>query len=155
MEIRDYNDSDALSITKLFHASVHAIKDEFYTDAQKEAWAPTPPDYNAWQDRLKVKQPFVGVIEGVIVGFIEFDSDGHIDCFYVHKNYQGHGIGSQLLGHLIQHGRNNGLSLFYVEASKSAEPIFKKYGFVRQSINELDIGGQVLINYNMTLTVES
>ena len=154
MEIRSYNESDAMDIADLFHGSVHAIENELYTQAEKEAWAPTPPDYEVWKARLKVKQPFVGMKEGVIVGFIELDSDGHIDCLYVHKNYQGLGIGSELLEHLIHVGRDNGLSSFYTEASKSAEPIFKKYGFIRKSTNEIDLRGQVLINYNMKLSIK-
>jgi putative acetyltransferase len=149
MNIRAYRKRDATQITELFHESVHAISDELYTSNEKEAWAPTPPDYEIWENRLEKKRPVVGLLDNRIVGFIELEIDGHIDCFYVHNKYQNCGIGSSLLKKVIQVAKKNELSSLYTEASIVAEPIFKKFGFVHQRRNEIELNGQILINFSM------
>jgi putative acetyltransferase len=154
MNIRAYSKRDAQQITELFHESVHAISDELYTSNEKEAWAPTPPDYETWEKRLEKKQPLVGLLDNRVVGFIELEIDGHIDCFYVHNKYQNCGIGSSLLEKVIQVANKNGLNSLYTEASIVAEPIFKKFGFVRQRRNRVKLNGQILVNFSMILSFQ-
>lgn len=151
MNIRPYNESDYMEIAKLFHDSVHAIAPELYSDDEKEAWAPTPPDNVTWKSRLAKKQPYVASKQNVIVGFIELEEDGHIDCLYVHKDHQGLGIGSRLLEYLIQKAHDRNITSLYVEASKVAIPLFEKFGFRYKSTNKITLNGQTLTNYNMTL----
>jgi putative acetyltransferase len=140
MVIRESRDSD------LFHDSVHAISKSLYTTEQLEVWAPTPPSYLHWQERLLVKKPLVAEIMGVIVGFIKPEVNGHIDCFYVHSDYQGKGVGSKLFQHCRNIEVKKGISKFNVEASKVAKPFFEKVGFDLQSTNIVDIRGQSLTN---------
>ncbi len=83
MNIRPYQESDAMELANLFHDSVHAIAPEIYSNEEKEAWVPTPPEYTDWKLRLTKKQPFVAIKQNVIVGFIELEDDGHIDCLYI------------------------------------------------------------------------
>ena len=97
MLIRNYKPSDCVEITDLFHGSVHAVDLAFYTERELEAWAPTPPDYKQWKQRLELRKPFVAVQNGMIIGFIELENNGHIDCMYVHKDHQCKGIGGKLL----------------------------------------------------------
>ncbi len=150
MEIRPYQESDCFEIADLFHDSVHAIDHSLYSKEQLEAWAPTPPDYEFWNNRLRVKKPFVAIIDNTIVGFIELEGDGHIDCLYVHKDYQGAGVASRLLEHLQAVARERGIRQLQVEASKVAMPLFKKYGFKLQSSNTVALRGQSLTNYCMS-----
>lgn len=130
------------------------LVDELYTSNEKEAWAPTPPDYETWEKRLEKKQPLVGLLDNRVVGFIELEIDGHIDCFYVHNKYQNCGIGSSLLEKVIQVANKNGLNSLYTEASIVAEPIFKKFGFVRQRRNRVKLNGQILVNFSMILSFQ-
>ena len=149
MRIRHYQDADARDIATLFHESVHAIDRCFYTDQQLEAWSPTPPDYALWQARLTLKKPFVAVIDGQIVGFIELDEDGHIDCLYVHKDYQRRGIGQSLLLYLCDIAKQRGYERLYVEASKAAKPLFDALGFETLASNQVERRGCVLTNFSM------
>jgi GNAT superfamily N-acetyltransferase len=52
--------------------------------------------------------------------------------FYVRKEYQGKGLGKQLLGELIKHARNTGaaLRLDTTNRSQTAIALFRKYGFI-------------------------
>ncbi|ETW93771.1 MAG: hypothetical protein ETSY1_37785 [Candidatus Entotheonella factor] len=151
MRIRNYQPSDAREIADLFHDTIHAIGAEYYSKEQTEAWAPTPPDYGHWQRRLDRKQPFVAEIDQKIVGFIELDPDGHIDCMYTHKDYQRQGIASQLYDHLQRIAHQQGIQRLYVEASKLARPFFEARGFRLVKENTIERRGQQLINYSMEL----
>jgi hypothetical protein len=79
MDIQSYSANKAREIADLFYQSVHAIDSSVYTAEQKEAWAPTPIDYERWSERLNTKKPFIAVVENRVAGFIELDADGHMD----------------------------------------------------------------------------
>ncbi len=151
MRIRHYEPSDAREIADLFHDAIHAIGNEHYSREQVEAWAPTPPDYQHWQRRLDRKQPFVAEMDQKIVGFIELDPDGHIDCMYTHKDYQRQGIAGQLYEYLKTIAHQQGIERLYVEASKLAKPFFEARGFRLVKENTIERRGQRLINYSMEL----
>jgi putative acetyltransferase len=57
MEIQTYSEDKAREIADLFHQSVHAIASSLYSSEQKEAWVPTPVDYDRWDERLNAKTP--------------------------------------------------------------------------------------------------
>ena len=56
IKIEPYAQDRANEIADLYHASVHAIDEDTYTKAEQEAWAPTPPNYEAWVNRLNIKK---------------------------------------------------------------------------------------------------
>jgi putative acetyltransferase len=149
MIIRSYRAADCHAIADLFHAAVHAIDDSAYSAAEQEAWAPTPPDYAAWQLRLAQRQPWVALQDARVVGFIELEPDGHIDCLYVHPALQRQGIAGRLLQHLMQEAKKRGIAQLHVEASAVARPFFEARGFALQARNSVVRRGQTLINYRM------
>lgn len=149
MDIKLYSPEWAIEITDLFYQSVHAIDPLVYTPEQKEAWAPTPPNYTAWLARLNVKKPFVAIIDGHVAGFMELDSDGHIDCTYTHPRFQGMGIASALYEHLLLEARARKISRLYVEASFIAKQFFEHRGFSVVKENTLEKNGVTLINFSM------
>jgi putative acetyltransferase len=149
MDIKRYQSSWAREIADLFHSAVHAIAKDDYTQAQKAVWAPTPPDYAFWSQRLANKRPWVALINERIAGFIELDDDGHIDCAYTHPEFQGQGIASALYRKLEAQARAQRLPRLYVEASKPARPFFAARGFVLVKRNEIVRHGVTLINYTM------
>jgi putative acetyltransferase len=151
MRIQNYQESEHIEIANLFHDAVHAIEKSVYSIEQCNAWAPSPPDYLLWKARLALKAPFVAYKESMIVGFIELEADGHIDCLYVHKDYQGQGIAAALFKHLLLAAKRQKITSLHVEASKVAVPFFKKYGFTVQQENTLKIRGEVLVNYSMSV----
>lgn len=151
MIIRDFRPDDSDEIADLFHASVHSLSGENFSEAQLEAWAPTPPNYSSWRARLGLRRPYVADGDGVILGFIELEDDGHIDCFYVHPSSQRRGIGKALFDHLLRQAEVRGIRVFHVEASAIARPFFEREGFQLERTNQLNRGGQTLINYSMNL----
>lgn len=153
MTIQPYTAARSAEIADLFHQSVHAIDPALYTPEQQEAWAPTPPDYVRWSERLAFKRPFLAIVEERLAGFIELDADGHIDCLYTHPEYQGMGVASALYTHLEAEARSRQLSCLYVEASRVARPFFERRGFSLIRENEVQRGGTKLNNYRMEKTL--
>ncbi len=151
MQIRDYQTRDADEIADLFHGSVHAIVSPDLSAAQKEAWAPSPPDYPRWRARLPEKKPYLACRDGKIIGFIELEDDGHIDCFYTHKDFQRQGVGAALYAHLVARADVRGIADFYVEASPIARPFFERVGFGLVKENRIELFGQILTNFSMDL----
>ncbi|AZZ98428.1 GNAT family N-acetyltransferase [Pseudoalteromonas sp. R3] len=149
MDIKRYQSSWAREIADLFHSAVHAIAKDDYTQAQKAVWAPTPPDYAFWSQRLANKRPWVALINERVAGFIELDDDGHIDCAYTHPEFQGQGIASALYRKLEAQAKEQGLPRLYVEASKPARRFFAARGFAMVKRNEIVRHGVTLINYTM------
>jgi len=153
MKIRHFKTSDAKTIADLFHDSVHAISSDIYSQEQLAAWSPSPPDYNMWEARLERTRPFVATIDGVMVGFIELELDGHIDCLYVHPNHQGQGVAKALFHYARNTAIENGCQTMSVEASKIAKSFFLKRGFEIQAENSVFRNHQALINYSMVASL--
>lgn len=131
--IQAFDPKDTNIIADLFTNTIHHIDDSIYSVAQKQAWAPQPPDYNRWKTRLIERQPFCAWVQtpetNTLAGFIELEPNGHIDCFYVSPEFQSSGVASALMTHLLTQARQQALSKLWVEASLVARPIFEHYGF--------------------------
>ena len=147
--IKTYQRDDYKKLADIFYASVHAICPSIYNGTQKNAWAKRPINYDFWQDRFLRTQPFCAFIENDCVGFIEFESNGHIDCLYVHPDYQRQGIAYQLYQHIEKQAQAERLEKLFVEASLLAKPFFEKLNFCMTCKNEVERNGEVLINFSM------
>jgi putative acetyltransferase len=153
MEIIEYLSSKATEVTDLFYDSVHAIDSSIYSNEQQRAWARKPIDYDTWEKRLENKKPYLCMIKNEIAGFIELESDGHIDCAYVSPRFQRQGVATKLLDHVIIVAKDLGLKQLYVEASIVAKPLFEKKGFLTENENRVIRHNTVLINYSMRVDI--
>lgn len=149
--IRNYIAEDAPHLATIFHSAIHTIPESIYNMEQKQAWAPEPSEANfeKWQKRIEVKKPFIAVYKGTVVGFIELEINGHIDCLYVSPDAQRLGVASQLLQYAVNEARAFGLKALHVEASKVAKPFFLHNDFTITANNEVTINNVVLTNYTM------
>ena len=149
MEIIHYLPQYAHEIADLFHDSVHAIAFPQYTQEEIEAWAPIPPDYKKWAVRLNEKKPYLAVLNSKVVGFIELESDGHIDCLYTHKDFQRCGVARSLYLYLEKEAKKQGIKRLYVEASYLAKSFFEKENFKLVKKNTVARDGVKLTNFTM------
>lgn len=149
MDIQIYSAEKAKEIADLFHQSVHTIDTSVYTSEQKEAWAPTPTNYEYWSKRLKTKRPFMAIIDEKVVGFMELDADGHIDCMYTHPDFQGQGVASTLYEYLLSEAKKRDIKHLYVEASLIAKSFFEHHGFSVVKKNVVQRNGVSLVNLSM------
>lgn len=73
---------------------------------------------------------FVATCDEDVVGFGEFEADGHIGAVYVHHEYQGQGVASLLLERIEQEAERRKVARLFTEASITALSFFQKRGFV-------------------------
>lgn len=124
-EIRRYRDDEVDAVWAVFSASTRISVARDYHPDLIERWAPADRDMNQWGQRLEAKNPFVAVVENRIVGFAEIEESGFIDCFYVHPDFQGKGIGKALLATVEKVAIEEGAERLFANVSVTARTFFE------------------------------
>ncbi|MEO0014577.1 MAG: hypothetical protein RLZZ535_2966 [Cyanobacteriota bacterium] len=149
VEIRLFKKQDAEKVARLFYETVREINIRDYSRDQVESWAPENIHFRDWKKICSDRFTYVADHEGVIVGFGELEPNGHIDCFYCHKNYQRCGVGSQIYQAIEAKALDLGVSHLITEASITAKPFFQRMGFVTVKKQTITCRGEIFINYVM------
>jgi GNAT superfamily N-acetyltransferase len=148
--VRRYQDGDAKHIARIYYNTIHTVNSKDYTKEQLDAWAPYSSLQDCgWQEKLDKIKPFVALIGDTIVGFGEFEPNGHIDCFYVHHEFQGVGVGTALMHEIETEAREKLLPKIYAEVSITARPFFESKGFQIVKQQMVQIRGVELTNFVM------
>ena len=126
--LRPYRPDDAPALLALFRDTIRRVNSRDYSPAQIAAWASDDIDPGEWCGRFAGRFVVVAEDAGRPVGFAELEPDGHIDRVYVAADYQGQGIGRQLLAAVVAEARRVGLVRLFTEASITARPFFESPG---------------------------
>lgn len=130
IKIRRFQSPDVDQIAQLFHDTIRSVNLGDYTKEQVKAWAPDDIYFRDWEAKCLSKYTLVAETNGgVIAGFAELEADGHIDCFYCHKDFLGQGVGRLLYNGIEKETQHRGLTGLFVESSITAKPFFLKMGF--------------------------
>jgi putative acetyltransferase len=152
--IRPYIEEDAQALADIYYNTIHKINKQDYTAEQIHAWAPSASlKKTGWVNKWKKIKPLVAQIGTVIVGFVEFEPNGHVDCFYVHHQYQSQGVGSAIMRAVIQHAIQQKNPRIYAEVSITAKAFFESFGFKVVKKQTVTIRGSNLINFLMELKI--
>lgn len=129
--IRDFKLDDVEEIYHLFYETVHSVNARDYTEEQLNMWAPKTPDIESWSDSLSKNLAFVAVKDDTneIVGFADLRHDGYFDRAYVHKDYQGCGIGRALMLVGEKRAKELGIKELHSDVSITAKPFVEKLGY--------------------------
>ena len=85
---------------------------------------------------------FVALLDGGVIGYCgywEIVGEGHITNVAVHPGYQKHGVGSGLMGKLINYAFKSGIRSFTLEVREDNIPavrLYNKFGFVSMGIRK-------------------
>ena len=149
---REYRPNDASELAEIFFNTIHEINAKDYSKDQLEVWAPTSTlNSEGWAKKFTRTKPLVAVFEDKIVGFAEFEGNGHIDCFYCHHEWIGKGVGSALMKAIFRKAEELDIHRIFVEASITARPFFEKNGFVVLKEQQVVKDGVKLTNYKMEI----
>ncbi|MCZ2366593.1 GNAT family N-acetyltransferase [Vibrio diabolicus] len=149
LSIRRYRTEDAPILWTLFYHTVRVINRRDYTELQVSAWAPSDFDLNSWQRTMDTIQPYIAEIEGQVVDYCDLQSDGLIDHFFCHHEYQGQGIGRDLMSFLFSQAKVQGIERLYSEVSITARPFYEKMGFTVKVQQRAEVRGETLTNFMM------
>jgi putative acetyltransferase len=149
IEIRLFEARDTAQIAQLFHETVREINVRDYSSSQVSAWAPDDIYFRNWVEVCSSGFTYVADDEGAIAGFGELEPNGHIDCFYCHKNYRRCGVGRQIYQAIEAKAVELSVSQLFTEASITAKPFFQRMGFSVVKKQEVTHRGETFINYAM------
>ena len=150
MQIRRFQPQDTEQIARLFHNTVRQINIKDYSQSQIAAWSPDQIYFRDWLKVCSDRFTYVAVEERQILGFGELESNGHIDCFYVHHRYQRQGIGKNIYQAIEAKAQELSLTRLFTAASITAKPFFLSQGFEIINRQQVSCRGETYINYLMT-----
>lgn len=149
MNIRPYVSADLDAVVEVFTRAVHELAAVHYTSAQREAWAPRPPDREQMRRRLQQLRTLVALDGEQLAGFIAFEPDGHIDLAYVSPSYARQGVASTLYGRAEAALVSAGVTELFAEVSLAARPFFERIGFVVAAEQEVLLRGASFRRFDM------
>lgn len=143
MEIARYEERFFTQMTELFERSVREIACRDYSEKECEAWAPHGRDYSAWRAEFRGRTTLLAFDAGLLVGFGDMTDSGYLDRLYVMPGFEGKGIGRALVMALES---LSGSESFSVRSSITAEPFFRRLGYVKVRDCSVERSGVVLRN---------
>lgn len=155
IKIRLFEAQDAEQIARLFHETIREVNIRDYSNNQVRAWAPDDIHFRNWVEVCSNRFTYVADDAGVIAGFGELEPNGHIDCFYCHKNYQRCGVGSQIYRAIEAKAVELSVQRLFTEASITAKPFFQRMGFSVVKEQQVTRRGETFINYAMEKFLEN
>ncbi|BCE03023.1 GNAT family N-acetyltransferase [Marinicellulosiphila megalodicopiae] len=145
IKIINYQTGFEAQLREVFYTAIHQSGVQFYNQEQINAWAPAKFDLSSWSNRISKIKPFIATIDDHVVGYADVQSDGYIDHFFVHGDYQSQGVGSALMEVIFKNKRPR----YYSHVSLSAKDFFIKQGFNVAQTQQASIGQQKLTNFLM------
>ena len=141
---------DLAELQRLFVDTVHTVCAMNYNEEQIQAWTSSVEKIERWND-IVTKQFLLVAQDGEkIVGFCSLEKDNDVDLLYVHKDYQGQGIATQLYGCIEQEAIRREQTQLVADVSITAKPFFEKMGFKLVEKQAVKSQGVDLVNYKMT-----
>jgi putative acetyltransferase len=155
MEIRSYQESDAAQTLEVFYSGIRENAKDYYTVEQLRAWAPDKPNLAQWKVRMAGINPFVALENNVIYGYADLQADGYIDHFFVRGGSGRNGVGRLLMTHLIERAETLGIESMTSEVSLAAQGFFRRFGFVIEKRQQVEIRGVILENARMRKSLQA
>jgi putative acetyltransferase len=149
VSMRPFLPTDAPLLAEIFRASIEESTADDYNDTQREAWASSADDEEAFAARLGSQLTLLGTIDGSPVGFASLKGNSVIDMLYVHPAAAGHGVATTLIDALEKLAAARGAAKLTADVSDGALDFFKKRGFVAQTRNSVPLHGEWLANTTM------
>jgi putative acetyltransferase len=141
---------DVPLLAEIFRAAIEELTGDDYSETQREAWAETADNLEAFGAKLAIDLTLVATHEGSAVGFASLANNARIDMAYVHPAAAGQGAGTMLVDALEKLAAGRGTKELTVEASDTARDFFEKRGFTAKSRNTVFRAGEWLANTTMT-----
>lgn len=147
LSVRPYQASDAAALSALYEASVRTLGARDYSAAQIDAWASLTPSAEILDGRMADGRTRLVALTDDIAGFIDVETDGHIDLLYVAPAAAGLGVARTLLETAEALAPLSGAGRLYAEASETARPVFERLGFSVVARREFEVAGVAIHNW--------
>ncbi|MCA6114895.1 GNAT family N-acetyltransferase [Bradyrhizobium sp. WSM 1738] len=147
--LRPFLPADVPMLAAIFVAAIEELTGDDYSEAQQEAWAAAADDEAAFGKKLAGQLTLIATIQNAPVGFASLKGSDHIDMLFVHPSVAGQGVATMLVDALEKLAGARGAKTLTVDASDTAEPLFRKRGYTAKQRNTVSINGEWLANTTM------
>jgi len=127
--IRSFRMGDSGACARVFGEAIRGIASQHYTADQLAAWQACGADAGAFGAARLQGITLVAEAEGYVVAFGQLHPGDHVEMLYCAPEHAGRGIGSRLLGELIQMASTRGARVLTADVSLSARSVFERAGF--------------------------
>lgn len=123
-------DKDIPEMQELFRSTVLNVNIRHYTKEEVEDWASCGDSVEHLKELLSHNH-FIGAFDEAsrMVGFSSMNKDGYLHSMFVHKDWQGKGVATQLLSEVEHIARQWGVAEITSEVSLTARSFFEKKGY--------------------------
>lgn len=148
--IRRLAENDIPQMRELFRSTVLCVNSRDYTDEECKDWASCGDSTEHWKDLLS-ENDYFAALDGVgnIIGFSSMNAGGHLHSLFVHKNWQGKGVGAMLLSEAERLALEYGAEKIISEVSITARPFFERHGYRTVKEQKAKANRMYLTNYVM------
>lgn len=157
--IRPYRDTDARATRSIFERAVRVTAAAHYTAEQRTAWVPDDPlavVLDDWAARRAAVTTWVAEIDDSVVGFTDLDVEiGYLDMLFVDPDAGRRGVGSALIRQVLDQARSVELREVTVQASRTAQPVFERHGFVVVREQRVERRGVLIENAVMRMVLDA
>lgn len=159
LRIRPYRDTDARATRSIFQRAVRVTAAAHYTAEQLAAWVPDDPAVavlDDWGARRAAVTTWVAELDDSAVGFTDLDIEtGYLDMLFVDPGAGRRGVGSALIRQVLDEARAVGLREVTVQASRTAQPVFERHGFVVVREQRVERRGVLIENAVMRIPLDA
>ena len=153
VSLRPFVPADIKRCAEIFRSSVEELAAEDYSAEQREAWASTADNEEAFAARVGGGLTLMAIIDGASIGFATLKGADTIEMLYVAPEHAGQGVGRTLVDALTRLAAARGAKGLTTEASDVSKPLFEELGFSAQKRNLVRVGDEWLANTTMTKTL--
>ena len=154
IELRRYREGDAGATLAIFWEAVREGTADHYTEAERIAWASAVFDVAAWAAARASRATWVGDVCGRAVGSADLKDNGEVGMLYVHPDHTGCGVGKALLDEVERSARDLDMPFLHAQVSLTAQPLFRRQGFILVREKVVELGGERLANAVMEKPLE-
>lgn len=135
--IRKFRLRDAVSLARLHRGTIRSINRKDYTPEEIMVWSGRS-SAKRFRDLGKINKRYVALRDGKIVGFGDY-KDNEVMGLYIHKNFIGKGIGTQLLKRMEREVYSNGRRTLKCTSTITARSFYEKNGFkvIKKTIHQI------------------
>ena len=148
-KIRKAFPEDVDVISRLFRKTIKTVNAHNYDPIQLKAWSAKYDDHGWWMERIRKDYFVVAEDQNRILGFCSVNPKGSLDLLYVHKDFQGNGVGRALMTEMDKYFSQLNVREIISEVSITAKPFFEKMGFNHTHRQVKNIDGVGIANFVM------
>ncbi len=143
-------EKDIPEMQELFRSTVLHVNIRHYTKEEVEDWASCGDSVEHLKELLSHNH-FIGAFDKAnhMVGFSSMNKDGYLHSMFVHKDWQGKGVATQLLSEVERIAKQLGVVEITSEVSLTARPFFEKKGYEIVKIQKYRANKLELTNFIM------